>query len=382
MKQLISFLFAGLLIMPAAAQHRAILKHPLTAADSAYLKKLTKDEIDFGGALNVQYISADFLDEKSQPDKPFSEAEIAKQKKKLKHTYEDANVYFDIGMIYLGAHNYDSAGVYLQKALVQAKERVKANPDSASAYYKLGTVYYRLGQNADLTASWTKGLLLDPSDTAYRFGLPGFYLYAGNAKASDSLIRYNIAHYPANPKTYLSLPLCYFYGSYLDVRNGKPEQLKSRYEHKSATEAVDMHLMTEAYEKYRQNKQIALLYHISKLDVLLVKLMARTAYDTTHTEAGIFTLDEYDRKDMDELTAYFLSVLSDPDIKDKCVPNRCMGFIKMLEQNGRDAVPYFKEAIRLRPINKGTYDNNCAGDYDNLAAFTCWQRIPPRISVQ
>ena len=369
MKNISAVLIFCTTFMAAHAQ-KVSLKHALTKADTVYLEKLTQESVDMGGAFSMQSVSSDFTDPgKIVPDKPFNISDVQKLEKKLKNSYEDAAVYYDIGMMYKYNFNKEKAMYYLNKSLEQGLLRVKAKPDSASSYSKLGLIYFRLDNYDECIKAYEKAIALNPSDTLIRAFLPGAHLYKYDLKGTLAAIRKNTDYAPNNPAYYELLPLYYFIGPMYETSRGGYMVIKERYFDKRVDEITDLGLIRSAYENNPGNKKMEMIYNISRLNVLISKIMMVYQLDTVYYEGKkiSFPADAYDLEELARLETYFKSLLTDPAIVNKYVVYRSLGYLSIIKNEAKQAAAYFQSAIKQRPLNKSRFESNAATDYDNLA---------------
>jgi tetratricopeptide (TPR) repeat protein len=69
-----------------------------------------------------------------------------------------------------------------------------------------------------------------------------------------------------------------------------------------------------------------------------------------------------------DIKAFYKRCLTDTSIHNKYLVYKSLANIELLCGNTKDALPYLKTTIQLRPIEKSMLNHNAAEDYDNLAA--------------
>ena len=97
----------------------------------------------------------------------YAEEGAVKQYQKIIETNpNDAEAYYNIGVIYYNEKKYDSAKVQFNKA-------IEIYPDFAEAYYSIGVVYYAEANYDKAIEAFSKAIQIDPRnyEAIYQLGV-------------------------------------------------------------------------------------------------------------------------------------------------------------------------------------------------------------------
>jgi len=97
----------------------------------------------------------------------YAEESAVKQYKKIIETNpNDAEAYYNIGVVYYGEKKYDSAKAQFQKA-------IEIYPNFSEAYYSLGAVYYAETNYDKAIEAFSKAIQIDPRnyEAIYQLGI-------------------------------------------------------------------------------------------------------------------------------------------------------------------------------------------------------------------
>lgn len=350
------------------------LKHPLSGADYISLDKVARNcfatvEFNISFEINLE----DFYDPKYiKPDKPDSLKHIEELEKKIKGNYRDAKIYLDIGTIYKRLYMLEDARKNFSRALDLAKEYVKNNPDSASAYGILGLSFFSLDDFTEAGLAFEQSYNLNNNDSIALTVIPTCYTFAGNFNSALTTINNIIDKDPDNVDNYTYLLTTLYMQKFTEFMAPGPahNELESSLKGKSAEEILDLSKIIAAYERNKNDIHFELLYRYYRHLSLFIKSFARTIsqLSTISPNKFRFLLDKSDLIEFDKLESFYKTCLNDSRIPNKVMINEALGNIYLFKGRTKSALLYLKKAIELRSQAKSTFSYNAAEDYDNLAA--------------
>ncbi|MCX6328598.1 MAG: tetratricopeptide repeat protein, partial [Bacteroidia bacterium] len=190
MKKVIFLLCIIIFSQKIIVAQQVSLKHPLSEADYISFDKVARNcfvtiDLNFNFEINLE----DFHDPKYiKPDRPDSLRHIEELEKKIKGNYRDAKIYLDIGTIYKRLYMLEDAHKNFSRALDLAKEYVKNNPDSASAYSILGASFFSLDDFTEAGLAFEQSYNLNKNDSIALTVIPICYTFSGNFNSALTTI--------------------------------------------------------------------------------------------------------------------------------------------------------------------------------------------------
>ena len=105
-------------------------------------------------------------------------------------------VFYNLGSLYLSRYVESGGDVYFKSAVKNFKKAIELDPDYASAYNGLVTVYVKANNIESAISCWEKALRVKPEFSIAVYNLALAYLAKGdNAKALGFFTRYKKKHY-------------------------------------------------------------------------------------------------------------------------------------------------------------------------------------------
>ncbi len=348
------------------------LKQTLSTSDFIYLDKQIKDCFAYEVSIAFSFNSQDFYDNKSiEPDKPNSLKQIKDLEKKLKGNYRDAAIYNNIGMAYKGMFMPEEANKNFNKALELAKEYVKNNPDSTSANNVLALIYLNLGNVKEAALIFQKSYSINKDSTA-RAMIPFCLIYSGNFEAAISVLDSMIVTQPDDLFSYSVLLFTMYWEKANETQglvNLPNSEIERLYKDKKPEEIIDIVKIKNGLDNNKNDVRFQLLYQLSKhLSIIIKSSLRTTANPASSMEKSKFILDDVDKVELQSIALFYIKCLNDTQIANKYLINKALGNIYLMIGDAKKAIPYLETACKQKPLNKSTFLNNAANDYDNLAA--------------
>jgi tetratricopeptide (TPR) repeat protein len=370
MKFIISILTLVMLQhLPVSAQNIS-LKKPLTADDFKILDKELDGCLSYEVSIIFTFNTWDFYDNKNvMPDTPNSIKQVQELEKQLKGNYRDATLYNNIGMAYKGMFMFDEANKNFDKAFELAQVYVKNHPDSAIAHSLMATVYSNQGKFTEAIASFETVYKLDKNDSVAKFMIPACYTFAGNFEEAKAALN-RLLTKPEDEFDYLCvLTVTNYWEKMVASQQMQGVDIEKLLKDKSPQEILDFTKIDELCKRNKGKIEFELVYRFNRHMAVFLKSFMRTMASKDITADNIkFKTDEKDIAELNALEAFYTKCLNDTGIHNKYILYKSLANIQLLKGDFKKAIPLTKMAIKLKPVNKSKFDNNAAGDYDNLGA--------------
>ncbi len=368
MRNLILF-FLLILHFTAIIAQRGTFKKPLTAADVVFLKKEAAECFGFNPHMQLSYTNKDLTSSKKRTgDKPATIENIDLIKKKLTKTPSDVSLYTEIAGIYSRLKMADSAAQYRQKSYEVISSVIKNHPDSANAIFLLGNVYMSVLLMDSAMAKYKLALTKDPTNKDALMILPFMHILNNHYDSAYAFIIHQNEKHPEDNTIYESLPVYYIYKFYaqLNALNDVPVLTKDALEPETL---ISLKLLKDHYDQNPSDFKCELLYRITYQVCYSTLVTFKTVNDSTFNTKNIrFVISPKDEKNLKASEEFFLKCLKNKELENKYIANKVLGNINLLLNRPKQAVPYLKKAITLKPVNISTIGDNASEDYDNLIA--------------
>lgn len=370
MKYFISVAAIIIFLQCNLAAQRAVLKQPLSKEIFLDLDEQVKSCLAYNANINFTFHSSDFFDNKnSRGDQPNSQSQINELKKQLKGNYRDAGVYNKIGMVYKGLQKQDEADKNFYKALELSKEYVKNNPDSSLAYDMLASVYVNLSKFTEAIKEFHYAYNIDKKDSLARYMIPFCHMFMGNFKEAFTAVNTMLLEQPDEFDLYTNLTVINYWSKLFTLQQLPPAEFEQLLRNKTPEEIFDLTKIKDAYNRNNKKAEFELLYQFSRHLAICTKSFFRMLADSSSSSKNIkFKLEEKDITELVTIKAFYEKCLTDSRIPNKFILHKSIGNIYLLLGEAKNALPFLKTAIKLKPLKKSKYDDNAAEDYDNLAA--------------
>ncbi len=342
-------------------------RRPLTTADFAFLKKEAAECFGFNGHMQLSYSNRDFVQGKKKTgDKPATLENIELLKKRIDKTPNDAALYTEITGMYSRLNMPDEAIEYRAKSFSVISNVLKQHPDSADAILTLGGIYMSALQVDSAMAKYKLALTKDPGNREAVLLLPFMHIMNGKFDSAYAFIIKQIEKHPDNYTVYEALPVYYIYKFYNQL--GKLNELKTIEPEKLEPEAmINLKLLSDYYERDKNDFKREYLYRVTYQVCYSTLITYKTINDSTFDYKNVkFITSPKDEATLKTAETFFTKCLHTKDLKNKFLPNKILGNINLLLNRPKEAIPYLKKAIKLKPVKECTVGDNTSEDYDNL----------------
>lgn len=348
------------------AQH-GNFKRPLTKEDIAFLKKTATECFHFNPKLQFSYNHTDLGNDKpAKGDQPATVENLELLKKKLEKRPSDADLYTEITGMYSRMHLPDEAREYRKKSFETISSVLAQHPDSTEALITLGEIYMSALQMDSAMSKYRQAFANDPLNKEANRLIPFMHILNNRFDSAYAFIIKQINHYPNHAAVHESLPVYYIYKFY-DQLN-KYSQLKTVEEEKLRPENImTLKLLKDYYERDPADFSREYLYRITYQVCYSTLITYKTVNDSLFNVKQIrFVTSLKDAANLKQQEDFFKKCLRRKDLKNKYLANKALGNIYVLMNRPKDAIPYLKKAIKLKPLTYSTIGNNASEDYDNL----------------
>jgi tetratricopeptide (TPR) repeat protein len=348
----------------AQGKYSVKFKKEIGESDKKYLLSIAKNCFAPEGAFNFSIVSQDIKPDayKGAASKRTMPEDTVTLFKKLEGSTTPELVYRDLGLTFQRLNMYNRASYYLQKAFFIYDEKLKKDNNNAAILSEIGDVQSNMNNYPQAIYYYSQALLKNPKDTTARAMITLSYIKLGEyAKAGES-VNANIKAEPANINHYIWLPLVSFYEMYLKS-NLSTDSIERKFKNKSVDEIIDLSVLKKAADTYKDDYSFALFYQIARNMSLVFK-----ASFTFSQETKKFEPDAADLKEMASLEKFYNEGLNHKDFSNKFIFYKAMAMLKLMNNEYDNAIPLFREALKYKPIEQCTFDNNPSEVYDDMVA--------------
>ena len=348
------------------AQH-GNFKRPLTKEDTLFLKKTATDCFYFNPKLQFSYNNTDLSKNKpGKGDKPATTGNLELLKKELEKEPQNTDLYTEITGMYSRLGLADEAREYRRKSFDVISGVLAQHPDSTEALITLGEIYMSALQIDSAMSKYRQAFARDPLNKEANRLIPFMHILNNRFDSAYAFIIKQINRYPNNYEVHESLPVYYIYKFY-DQLN-KYNQLKTVEEEKLRPENImTLKLLKDYYDRDPADFQREYLYRITYQVCYSTLITYKTVNDSLFNVKQIrFATSLKDASNLKQQEDFFKKCLRRKELKNKYLPNKALGNIYVLMNQPKEAIPYFKKTIALKPLKYSTIGNNASEDYDNL----------------
>jgi len=357
-----------MLIMPvilfSQGQYSVKFKKEISDSDKKYLLSIAKICFAPEGAFNFSIVSQDLKPEaykglESKQTKPEDTVTLIK---KLEGSTAPELVYRDLGLTFQRLNMYQRASFYFQKAFFIYDAKLKKDNNNAAVLSEIGNVQSNMNNYQQAIYYYNQALLKNQKDSTARAMITLSYIKLGEYSKARESIDENIKAEPSNITHYIWLPLVSFYETYLKS-NLSTDSIKRKFKNKSVDEIVDMSILKKASETYKDDYSFTLFYQVARNMTLVFK-----ASFTFSQETKKFNPDAADLKEMASLEKFYNEGISRKDFPNKFLFYKALAMLKLMNNEYDNAIPLFREALKYKPLDKSTFDNNPSEVYDDMVA--------------
>ena len=348
------------------AQH-GTLKRPLQEEDLPLLKRTATECFHFNPRLQFSYNNTDLSNDKPAKGDLAATSENAEiLKKDLEKQPLNANLYTELTGMYSRLKRPDEARDYRKKAFDAISLVLAEHPDSTEALITLGEIYMSALQMDSALSKYRQAFAQNPLNKEANRLIPFMHILNSRFDSAYAFIVRQINRYPDNYEVHESLPVYYIYKFY-DQLN-RYSQLKSVEEEKLRPENImTLKLLKDYYERDPGDFRREYLYRVTYQVCYSTLITYKTVNDSLFNVKQIrFVTTLKDASNLKQQEAFFRKCLHRKALKNKYLAQKALGNIYLLMNQPKEAVPYLKKAIRLKPVKNSTVGNNASEDYDNL----------------
>ncbi len=348
------------------AQHGTI-KRPLKAEDITFLKKTATECFHFNPRLQFSYNNTDLSKDKpGKGDKPATAENLELLKKESEKQPQNADLYTEITGMYSRLKLPDEAREYRKKSFEAISAVLVQHPDSTEALITLGEIYMSALQMDSALAKYRQAFAQDPLNREANRLIPFMHILNNRFDSAYAFIVKQINRYPDTYEVHESLPIYYIYKFY-DQLN-KYSQLKTVEEEKLRPENImTLKLLKDYHERAPSDFNREYLYRITYQVCYSTLITYKTVNDSLFNVKQIrFVTGLKDASNLKQQEAFFKKCLHRKELKNKYLAHKALGNIYLLMNQPKEAIPYLKKAISLKPVKYSTIGNNASEDYDNL----------------
>lgn len=370
MRQYLFLVLFSCLIGSYQAQH-GNFKRPLKEEDITFLKKTATECFAYNPSLQFSYNSLDLLNDKQRKGElPASLENIELLKKQITENPGDANLYTELTGMYSRLNMPNEAREYRMQSFVVISKVLKNYPDSVDALVTLGDIYMSALQMDSAMAKYRQALSRNPLNEDANRLIPFIHILNNRFDSAYAFIIRQVNTYPDKYEVHEGLPAYYIYKFY-DQLN-KYNQFKSVEEDLLKPETIiTLKLLKDYYDRDKSDLKREYLYRITYQVCYSTLITYKTVNDSLFNVRNIrFLTNLKDASNLKQQEAFFKKCLHNKASENKYLPNKALGNIYLLLNQPKEALPYLKKAIALKPVKKSTIGNNAAEDYDNL--ITAW----------
>lgn len=340
------------------------LLRPLTEADRKALLDEASMLVFPEVSVNYTVNSADLYRERPATDTvwPSTQETIEKLKRKLEGKPADAYIYNEIGMICKRLKMMNDADGYFKAAVGLMKKQIDVHPDSANLYTELGIIYMNTDNFPGITENFEKALSLNPRDTLALTMLPIIYAGKGDYGRAKQEAARNIERWDWY-SNYFTLALINMYEKMShSISTGEYDVYRTAH----IDSVFDYSRVIEAYRKKQGDFEFELLYNTMRIFAIFLRNgMALLAGETTVRE---FPLTREEMSELQRLEKFFTKSFSQKGFSNTFILHKSLGMIYVLKKEYKKALLSFTRAVEVKPISVCSFTDNTAVDYDNIEA--------------
>lgn len=348
------------------AQH-GNLKRPLNEEDLTFLKKTATECFHFNPRLQFSYNNTDLSKDKpAKGDLAATAENLELLKKDLEKAPLNADLYTEITGMYSRLKLPDEARDYRKKAFDAISLVLAEHPDSTEALITLGEIYMSALQMDSALSKYRQAFAKDPLNKEANRLIPFMHILNNRFDSAYAFIVKQINRYPDRYEVHESLPVYYIYKFY-DQLN-RYSHLKTLEEEKLRPENImTLKLLKDYYERDPADFQREYLYRITYQVCYSTLMTYKTVNDSLFNVKQIrFVTSLKDASNLKQQEDFFKKCLRRKELKNKYLVHKALGNIYVLMNQPKEAIPYLKKAISLKPVKYSTVGNNASEDYDNL----------------
>ncbi len=348
------------------AQH-GNFKRPLTEEDFTFLKKTATECFHFNPRLQFSYNNTDLSKDKpGKGDKPATAENLELLKKESEKQPQNADLYTEITGMYSRLNLPDEAREYRKKSFDAISLVLTQHPDSTEALITLGEIYMSALQMDSALSKYRQAFAQDPLNKEANRLIPFMHILNNRFDSAYAFIIKQINRYPDTYEVHESLPVYYIYKFY-DQLN-KYSQLKTVEEEKLRPENImTLKLLKDFHERDPSDFKREYLYRITYQVCYSTLITYKTVNDSLFNVKQIrFLTGLKDASNLKQQEDFFKKCLRRKELKSKYLVNKALGNIYLLMNQPKEAIPYLRKAISLKPVKYSTIGNNASEDYDNL----------------
>jgi len=348
------------------AQHGK-LKRPLKEEDLLFLKRTATECFHFNPKLQFSYNNTDLsMGKPGKGDKAATMENLELLKQESEKQPQNADLYTEITGMYSRLRLPDEARHYRKKSFEAISLALQQHPDSTEALITLGEIYMSALQMDSALSKYRQAFAKDPLNTEANRLIPFMHILNNRFDSAYAFIVRQINRYPDHYEVHESLPVYYIYKFY-DQLN-RYSQLKTVEEEKLRPENIlTLKLLKDYYERAPSDFRREYLYRVTYQVCYSTLITYKTVNDSLFDVKQIrFATGLKDASNLKQQEAFFRKCLHRKALKNKYLANKALGNIYLLLNQPKEAIPYLKKAISLKPVKYSTIGSNASEDYDNL----------------
>ena len=287
--------------------------------------------------------------------------EISLLKDRLSGHPDDADLHIEIGQLYNRMFLYDLAYEHFTKAIQIYSTKLKSEPANEKLYGKLAEAYMLTRQLGPAVEALKIVLELDPADSTGRNLLPTIYLMVGQFEQARAVVDSNLK---TNSTDLTQHALLNAIGlmEYFTAAQAKPFGTSDEYYAQMPLDSIfDVAHFRKLAQDNPKNSSLQLLEKLAMQMGFFAK-----AYFTFSVEDRRFRFTAEDLKQIDQLERYYRKALKERKRSNDFILYHGIAFCHMLRNEFKDALPWFRKAIKSRGAETVSPSDHPGQVQDNL----------------
>lgn len=342
-------------------------RKPLTPHDYVFLKKEAAECFVFNAHLQLSYNNQDFsFDKHKQGDLPATPENADLLKKKIKKEPQNVLLYTELSGLYKRLNMPEESAEYRKKSIDLITGIIQQHPDSIDAIKTLAAIYLGALQTDSALVKYKLVLSKDPKNEDALSIIPFMHIINNRYDSAYAFFIHEIKKDPGNYNLYKALPVYYIYKFYNQLSELKklPKIESNALEPENI---ISLKLLKDYYEQdvidFKREYLFRATYQVCYSTLLTYKTVNDSSFNTKNIK---FIVTAKDEKNLATSEAFFKNSLQSRELKNKTFSYKTIGNINLLLNRPKEAIPYLKKAIQLKPASTSTIGNNASEDYDNL----------------
>lgn len=367
--------FAALLLISAcftpAAHGQTTSKYLARSvgdSDFVWMRNQVKPVMGIIYDINISSSSGDFepVRSESKGDKPASLENIKKLEKKLTGKPTDALIYNEIGMQYKRLGKKREGLDHFVKAEQQIKKLLADDPGNKENIQTAALIYVNIENYHEAIVYFRELHFIDPENELIYLVMPVCYMATNQMEHGKLFIDSALTR---NPKNLPALILKMLWQMNDWMAGYDTSVYRKRFYNKRPEEVIDFAYARKTAEKYPESFGHSLFYQYTRTLGLTLKLLPGLDQEKLQ-----FKLDSTDQVVIKELTDFFTEASRRKDWKNKFIIYKCLGMLRVLQNDFKGGQDVFLKALPFKPINTCTTMDHSGELYNNLIGTSMLMR--------